>query len=131
MYSVEALHGREKPGRVHVFELVGEDQVDGGLMVCVVGEVHVECVGADILILCRVHSCEVLVLDEYRAMCRRQWGEGEWALKVLAGRGVVEVDGVSVEDVGAVGCCGIDVLVVFAGVERGIVVVADGEGDYV
>ncbi len=57
---------------MYVFELVGEDLVDGGLMVCAMGEVHVDCVGADIWILCRVHSCEVLVLDEYRAVCRGQ-----------------------------------------------------------
>ena len=42
---------------------------------------------------------------------------------------MVEVDGVSVEDVVAVGCRGVDVLVEFAGVEGGIVVVPDCEGD--
>jgi hypothetical protein len=42
---------------------------------------------------------------------------------------LVEVDGVSVEDVVAVGYCGVDVLVEFAGVERGVVIVAHGEGD--
>jgi hypothetical protein len=42
---------------------------------------------------------------------------------------VVEVDGVSVEDVGAIGCCRVDVLAVFASVERGVMVVADDEGD--
>ena len=50
---------------MHVFELVGEGLVDGGLMVCVMEEVHVDCLGAGIWILCRVHSYEVLVLDEY------------------------------------------------------------------
>ena len=62
-------------------------------------------------------------------MCRGQWGESEWALKVLTRRGVVEVDGVSVEDVVAVGCRGVDVLVEFASIEASVVVVADGEGD--
>ncbi len=42
---------------------------------------------------------------------------------------MVEVDGVCVEDVVAVGCCGVDVLVEFAAAERGVVVVADDEGD--
>ena len=42
---------------------------------------------------------------------------------------VVEVDGVSIKDVVAVGCHGVDVLVEFAGVEGGVVVSADGEGD--
>jgi hypothetical protein len=64
-----------------------------------------------------MYSCEVLVLDEYRVMCRGQWGESEWTLKVLAGRRVVVVDGVSVKNVVAVGCCEVDVLVEFAGVE--------------
>ena len=56
-------------------------------------------------------------------------GENEWALEVLTRRRVVEVDGVSVDDVVAVGCRGVDVLVDFAGVEGGVMVVADGEGD--
>ena len=46
-------------------------------------------------------------------MCRRQRGEGERALQVLAGRRVVEVDGVGVEDVVAVGCRRVDVLSIF------------------
>jgi len=37
--------------------------------------------------------------------------KSEWALKVLSRRGMVELDGVSVEDVVAVGCRGVDVLV--------------------
>ncbi len=42
---------------------------------------------------------------------------------------VVEVDGVDIENVIAVCCQGVDVLVEFAGVEGGVVVTADGEGD--
>ena len=76
-----------------------------------------------------MHSRKVLVLDEYRAMCRGQRSESEWALKVLTRRGVVEVDRVSVEDVVAAGCRGVDVLVEFSGVEGGVVGVADGDGD--
>jgi hypothetical protein len=67
-----------------------------------------------------VHPRKVLVLDEYRAMCRGQGGESEWALKVLTRRGVVEIDWVSLEDVVAVGYRGVDVLVEFAGVEGGV-----------
>ena len=110
-------------------KLFGEDREDGCLVIYVVGEVHEDRVCADVWVYGRVYSCEVLVLDKYRAMYRRQRGEGERALQVLAGRRVVEVDGVSVKDVVAVGCCGVDVLVDFAGVEGGVMVVADGEGD--
>ena len=42
---------------------------------------------------------------------------------------MVEVDGFGVQDVGVVGCRGVDVIVDFAGVEGGVVVIADGEGD--
>ena len=83
--------------------------MNDGFVIYVVGEVHVDCVCADVWILCQVHSREVLVIDEYLAMCRGQWGGSEWALKVLTRRGVVEVDGVCVEDVVAVGCRGVDV----------------------
>jgi hypothetical protein len=76
-----------------------------------------------------VYSREVLILDEYRAMCRRHRDKGERALHVLAGQWVVEVDGVKVKNVVAIGCRGVEVFVDFAGVERGAMVVADGEGD--
>ena len=76
-----------------------------------------------------MYSIEVLVLHEYRAVCRRQRSKSEWTLKVLMRRGMVEVDGASVEDVATVGCRGVDVLVKFAGVEGGVVVVADGDRD--
>ena len=56
-------------------------------------------------------------------------GEGERALHVLAGRGAVEVDGVSVETVDADGYRGVEIFVDFAGVEWGVVVIAHGEGD--
>jgi hypothetical protein len=111
--------------------MVGEDLVNGDLVAHVVGEVHVDCIRADVWILCRVHSLKELVFDEHRAVCRGQRGESEWALKFLTRRGVVEVDGVSVKDVVAVSCHGAHILVEFAGVEGGVVVVADGEGDRV
>ena len=42
---------------------------------------------------------------------------------------MVEVDGVSLEDGVAVGCCWVDILVDLPGVERCVVKVAYGEGD--
>ena len=42
---------------------------------------------------------------------------------------MVEVDGVSLQNFGAIGCSGVDVFVNLAGVKRCVVVVADGEGD--
>ena len=45
------------------------------------------------------------------------------------GRRMVEVDGICLEDVVAISCSGVYVLVEFAGVERGVVIVADGEGN--
>ena len=42
---------------------------------------------------------------------------------------MVEVDGVSLEDCGAVGCSWVDILVDLPGVERCVVKVAYGEGD--
>jgi hypothetical protein len=42
---------------------------------------------------------------------------------------VVEVNGVGVDYVGAGCCSGIDILVELAGVEGGVIVTADGEGD--
>ena len=42
---------------------------------------------------------------------------------------MVKVDGVCLEDVDAIRCSGIDVLAEFAGVERGVVIVADGKGN--
>ena len=98
-------------------------------MVYVVGEVKVDRVGADVWIFGRMYSNEALALDEYRAVCRGQRSKSEWTLKVLTRRGMVEVDGVSVEDVVAVGCRGVDVLAEFSDVEGGVVVVADGDGD--
>ena len=63
----------------------------------------------------------------FRFRCHR--GESERALQVSAGRRVVEVYGVCVENAVAVGCRGADVFVDFAGVEWGVEVIADGEGD--
>ena len=42
---------------------------------------------------------------------------------------MVEVDGVGVDYVGVGRCRGLDVLVELAGVEGGVIVTADGEGD--
>ena len=68
-------------------KFVGEDRKDGSLVVYVVREVHVDRVCDDVWFLCRVYSCEVLILDEYRAMCRGHGAEGDRALQqVLAGR---------------------------------------------
>jgi hypothetical protein len=49
-------------------------------------------------------------------------------LEVLAGRRVVQVDGVSFEDIVTMHYNGVDVLVESASVERGVVEAADGEG---
>jgi hypothetical protein len=62
-------------------------------------------------------------------VCRGQRGESKRTLKVLTGRGKVEVYGVSLENVVAVGCRGVDIFVEFAGVERSVMVIANGEGD--
>ena len=91
-------------------KLVVEDLKDCDFVVVVVGEVHVDRVCADVWVFGRMYSREVLVLDEYRAMCRGQRDEGERALQVLAGRRVVEVDGVGVKNVVAIGCRGVDFL---------------------
>ncbi len=66
-----------------------------------------------------MYSCEVLIFDEYRAVCMGKWDESEWTLEVVAGRGVVEVDGVGVNYVGAGCCSGVNVIVELAGVEGG------------
>jgi hypothetical protein len=42
---------------------------------------------------------------------------------------MVEVDGVGLQNVAAIGCSGVDVFVDLAGVKRCVVVVADGEGN--
>ena len=62
-------------------------------------------------------------------LCRRHRGESERALHILAGRGMVEIDEVRVENVVAIGCRGVDVFVNIAGVELGVMIVADGEED--
>ena len=61
-------------------ELVGDDREDRGLVVYVVGEVHVDRVCVDFGILGRVDTREVLVLQEDWAVCRGYGGEGERAL---------------------------------------------------
>jgi hypothetical protein len=65
---------------LHLDDLVGEDREDRSLVVNVMGEVYVDLVGCDVGILGRVYSSKVLVLEEYRAMCRGQRVEGEGAL---------------------------------------------------
>ena len=66
-------------------ELVGEDCLDYGLVVGIVGEVHEDGVSADVGVICRVNPCEVLVLDEDWAMRRLRRGECEGTLEVLTG----------------------------------------------
>ena len=63
-----ALRRRGEPIRLHVGELIGKDRKDGGLVVVVVGEVHIDRVCADVRGLGRVYSREVLVIDKDRAM---------------------------------------------------------------
>ena len=96
-------------------------------MVNVMGEVHVDFISADVRVLGQVDANEVLVLDEDWAVCRGQRGEGERTLQVLAGRGMVLVYGVGLEDVVAVGCRGVDIFVEFAGVDRSVMEIADGD----
>ena len=55
-------------------------------------------------------------------MCRGQRGEGERTLQVLAGQGMVEVYGVGLKDVVRV-----DIFVEFAGVERSVMEIVNGE----
>ncbi len=83
-----------------------EDGSNGGFIVHVVREVQKDGVGADVWILGRVDSREVLVFDEDGTVCREQRSEGEGALRVLTSRGMVEVNGVGLENIGAVDCRG-------------------------
>ena len=61
--GVESLRRRGKSNTSHVDELVGEDRLDYGLVISVIGEVRENCVGVDVGILSRVDSREVLILD--------------------------------------------------------------------
>jgi len=97
-------------------------------VVDVMREVHVDFVRADVGVLGRVDTREVLVFDEEWVVCRRQRGEGERTLHVLTGRKIAEVYGVGLNNVVAVGCRVVDIFVEFAGVERSIMVIANGEG---
>ena len=51
--------------------MIVEDCSDSGLVVNMVREVHVDCVGADVGVFGRVDPYEVLVLDEDWAVRRR------------------------------------------------------------
>ena len=86
-------------------------------------EVHADFVGADVGVLGRVDTREVLVLDEGWAVIRRKRGEGERTLQVLTGRKMVEAYGVGLENIVAVGCRGVDIFVEFADVERSVMVI--------
>ena len=55
---------------MHVGELFVEDREDRGLVVDVAREVHVDRVGADVWVLGRVDTRELLVLEEDRYVCR-------------------------------------------------------------
>ena len=65
---------------MHLSELVGEDREDRSLVINAVREVHVDLVCANVGILVRVYTREVLVLEEDRVVCWGQRGEGERAL---------------------------------------------------
>ena len=95
------------------------------------GEAHVDGISADVGVLGRMDTSEVLVLDEDWAVCRGQRSEGERTPQVLAGRVIAEVYGFGLEDDVAVGCRGVHALVEFAGVERSVMEIADGELDSV
>ena len=114
---------------MHLGELAVQDRENRGLVFDVVREVHVDRVGADVGILGRVDTREVLAHEEDRDVCRGQSGEGERTLQVLAGRGMVEIYGVCLKNVVAVNNCGVNIFVEFAGAERCVIVIADGEGD--
>ena len=61
-------------------ELVLEHSSNSGLVADIVGEVHVDCVGADVVVFDGVDPCEILVLDEDWAVRRRQRSECERAV---------------------------------------------------
>ncbi len=65
---------------MHLSELVGEDRVDRSHVVDVVRKIYVELVGADVGVLGRMYTHEVLVFEKDRVVCRRQRGESERAL---------------------------------------------------
>ena len=66
-----------------------ESRYARGLVVNIMREVHVYFLSANVGVLGRVDTSEILVLDEDWDVCRGQRGEGERALKVLAGRWMV------------------------------------------
>ena len=98
-------------------------------MVDVMRKIHVDFVGANVGVLGQVDTRKVLVLDEDGVMCRGQRGEGESILQVLTGRRMVEVYGVGLENVVAVGCRGVESFIELAGVERSVMVISNGERD--
>ena len=97
-------------------KLVLDNRQNRCLVVNITKEVHVDFVRAEIGVLGRVDTSEVLVLDEDWAVCWRQRSESERDLKVLTGRGMVEVYGIGLEDVVAADCRGVNIFVCFAGV---------------
>ncbi len=70
MECVESFRGRGETGGLRMGELVGEDSSDYGHAVDLGRKVHEHGVGADVCVLRRVNSREVLVLDEDMAMRR-------------------------------------------------------------
>ena len=92
-------------------------------------EVHDDGVGDEAGIFCRVDPGKVLVLDGDWDVRGRHKGKREGTLHVLTRRRVTEVDKICLEDIVAVHCCGVDFLVEFAGVERGVVKVPVCEED--
>ena len=63
MECIESLRRRGESSGLHVGKLVGEDCLDYGLMVGVVGNVHDDCIRVDVGVFSRVNPREVLVLD--------------------------------------------------------------------
>ncbi len=78
--GLPALHCCWGCNKLHVCELLGEDGLDVGLVVLVMGKIESGGVCADVMVFGRVGSCEVLVFNEDGAVRRGQWGKGETAL---------------------------------------------------
>ena len=78
LYGVQALQECGKSDILHLGELVGEDRVDRSLVVDIVREVHVDLVGADVGVLGRVYTREVLVFEKDRVVRRDRGVRARW-----------------------------------------------------
>ena len=74
-----------------------------------------------------MYTRKVLVFEKEWVVRWGKRGEGKRDLEILARRGMIEVNGVSLKDVDAFGCSRVDIPVDLPGVERCVVIVADGE----